>query len=107
MEREIGLWLKQQKDYQTVNIYSHNVWIKDFEYIDFYLDSSKKTLDLFTLEPGGDQKMYLVETSGYWSVPDSILRKVEKIYNVEKVLFNGQYNKTARGSILICTKKAP
>ncbi|HMK24617.1 MAG TPA: glycosyltransferase family 39 protein [Chitinophagaceae bacterium] len=105
--REIGIWLKQQNDYNTTSIYSHNVWIKNFRYISFYLDSSNKAKDLLKIEVGSDQKMYLVGTSGYWAVPDSILSKVNVEYNVQKVLFNEKYDTTVRGSVYICTKKLP
>jgi uncharacterized membrane protein len=105
--REIGVWLKQQNDYKTASIYSHTVGIKNFRYIDFYLDSNNKAKDLLKIEVGSDQKMYLVGTVGYWAVPDTILNKVNIDYNVQKISFNEQYDTTVRGSVYICTKKIP
>jgi len=107
--REIGVWLKQQNDYKTASIYSHTVGIKNFRYINFYLDSNNKAKDLLKIEVGSDQKMYLLGTGtfGYWAVPDTILNKVNIDYNVQTISFNEQYDTTVRGSVYICTKKIP
>ncbi|MEQ1797229.1 MAG: glycosyltransferase family 39 protein [Lacibacter sp.] len=105
--REIGQWLKQQEDYRSAHIYSQTVWIKNFRYIDFYLDSNNKAKDLSKIEIGNDKKMYLVGTSGYWAVPDTILNKIYTYYNVQKIPFNQQYDSTVIGNVYICTIKNP
>lgn len=102
--RELATWIKQQPDYKKTPIYTHIVFFKDFKAIDFYFqDKQTPSKDIWKIEPGTDQKMYMVEVDAYYKIDSPVLKKVFALYDVKKQEFRPGTDFASR--VYICTKK--
>jgi uncharacterized membrane protein len=103
--REMAAWINRQPDSQQVPVYALGAMVKGQFNIDFYLKKGTQAKQLSTLVPGKDDKMYLVETSGTWSISDSVKRRIDSIYTRKCVAFKEKY--PGFGNIYICERKQP
>lgn len=101
--REMGAWFKQQQDIDSVPIYNMGRYVKQQMNINFYIGKEKRVWQIAELRVGADKKMYLLETNSVWQIPDSVMKKVNASYYVEKVEFNRQSFQWGR--IYICSQK--
>jgi len=92
--REMAEWIKSQKGYERINIYSHPVGFKKFNLIDTYLNRSLPTKSILDINVGEDREMYII------SANDSLLYEVKSKYNVKEIGFMNN-----KGFIYDCVRK--
>jgi 4-amino-4-deoxy-L-arabinose transferase-like glycosyltransferase len=101
--REMANWLYQQPDFKETPVYSQGAMIKGYFNLDFYLEEGKKAKHLNTLEPGREQKFYIVETNSVWQVKDSVFNRIDSFYLRTSEPFNP--GKPEFGTIYTCIRK--
>jgi len=92
--REMADWIRKQKNFENINIYSYPVLFKKFNLIDIYLNRNTPTQAIGELKVGENSKMYIISPS------DSLLFEVREKYNVKEIKF--MYKE---GKLYDCEKK--
>lgn len=101
--RQMAGWLKQQPDFNPAIVYGPHASFKNFRLLDFYLKGAQPSHTIEELRVGQDKKMYLVEGTSVWKIPDSILNRVTASYKVTRIGFQDEH--PDHGAVYVCELK--